>query len=27
MGACNPQLAHRALGVDREIGLLLRLAS
>ena len=23
LGACNPQLAHQALGVDREIGLLL----
>jgi uncharacterized protein (DUF302 family) len=23
LGTCNPQLAHRALGVDREIGLLL----
>jgi uncharacterized protein (DUF302 family) len=23
LGACNPQLAHRALGVDREIGVLL----
>ncbi|MEY7971055.1 DUF302 domain-containing protein [Saccharomonospora xinjiangensis] len=23
LGACNPQLAHRALGVDRRIGMLL----
>ncbi len=23
IGACNPQLAHRALGIDREVGLLL----
>jgi uncharacterized protein (DUF302 family) len=23
LGACNPQLAHRALGVDRSIGVLL----